>query len=85
MLHIWRITTGSKRPSLYEKTASNMISYRELKGYIMSRFIEEDNRQQTSLFPERLDEYLGEDYPVRFIDAFDGTSTAGQDVWRCCT
>jgi len=36
----------------------------------MSRFIEEDSRQQTSLFPERLDEYIGEDNPVRVIDAF---------------
>ena len=36
----------------------------------MSRFIEEDNRQQASLFPERLDEYLDEENPVRFIDAF---------------
>ena len=36
----------------------------------MSRFIEEDNRQQSSLFPERLDEYIGDENPVRFIDAF---------------
>ena len=36
----------------------------------MSRFIEEDSRQQASLFPERLDEYIGEDNPVRVIDAF---------------
>jgi len=36
----------------------------------MSRFIEEDSRQQTSLFPERLDEYIGDDNPVRVIDAF---------------
>lgn len=36
----------------------------------MSRFIEEDNRQQACMFPERLDEYIGEDNPVRVIDAF---------------
>ena len=36
----------------------------------MSRFIEEDSRQQACLFPERLDEYIGEDNPVRIIDAF---------------
>ena len=36
----------------------------------MSRFIEEDSRQQACLFPERLDEYIGEDNPVRVIDAF---------------
>lgn len=36
----------------------------------MSRFIEEDSRQQACLFPERLDEYISEDNPVRVIDAF---------------
>lgn len=36
----------------------------------MSRFIEEDNRQQSSLFPERLDEYINDENPVRVIDAF---------------
>ena len=36
----------------------------------MARFIEEDDRSQTTLFPERLDEYIAEDNPVRFIDAF---------------
>ena len=36
----------------------------------MSRFIEEDNRQQSSLFPERLDEYIHDENPVRIIDAF---------------
>ena len=36
----------------------------------MGRFIEEDDRTQTTLFPERLDEYIAEDNPVRFIDAF---------------
>ncbi len=35
----------------------------------MKRFIEENSRQQASLFPERLDEYIGEDNPVRVIDA----------------
>lgn len=36
----------------------------------MSRFIEEDNRQQSSLFPESLDEYIDDENPVRVIDAF---------------
>lgn len=36
----------------------------------MARFIEEDDRSQTTLLPERLDDYIAEDNPVRFIDAF---------------
>jgi transposase len=33
-------------------------------------FIEGVNRNQLVVFPESLDEYIGEDNPVRFIDAF---------------
>ncbi len=29
-----------------------------------------DDRSQSTLFPERLDEYLGDDGPVRAIDVF---------------
>ena len=36
----------------------------------MSGFIEGDNRNQATLFPERLDDYVGEDHPVRVIDVF---------------
>ena len=36
----------------------------------MKGFIFGDDRQQTTLFPERLDEYISEDNPVRVIDAF---------------
>jgi transposase len=36
----------------------------------MSRFIEGEDRTQSVLFPERLDDYIGEDNPVRVIDAF---------------
>ena len=36
----------------------------------MPRFIEGEDRAQASLFPERLDEYIGEDNPVRLIEAF---------------
>ena len=36
----------------------------------MKRFIEGDDRGQSTLFPERLDEYIGEDNPVRVIDVF---------------
>ena len=36
----------------------------------MSRFVEGKDRSQSTLFPERLDDYLGEDNPVRAIDVF---------------
>jgi len=34
----------------------------------MKRFVVGDDRSQSTLFPERLDEYLGDDNPVRAID-----------------
>jgi transposase len=36
----------------------------------MSRFIEGEARTQSLLFPERLDDWIAEDNPVRVIDAF---------------
>ena len=36
----------------------------------MKRFIEGEDRSQSALFPESLDDYIGEDNPVRAIDAF---------------
>lgn len=36
----------------------------------MKRFIEGEDRSQSVLFPERLDDYIGEDNPVRAVDAF---------------
>jgi transposase len=36
----------------------------------MSGFIEGENRNQGTLFPERLDDYVAEDNPVRVIDVF---------------
>ena len=36
----------------------------------MSRFIEGENREQSTLFPERIDEYISEENPVRVVDAF---------------
>ena len=36
----------------------------------MSRFIEGENRHQATLFPERLDDYVAEESPVRVIDVF---------------
>lgn len=46
----------------------------------MTRYIEGENRQQSTLFPQSLDEYIAEDNPVRvvevFVDALD-LSTLG--------
>ncbi len=36
----------------------------------MKRYIQGDNRYQSLLFPETLDEYISEDNPVRVIDVF---------------
>jgi transposase len=36
----------------------------------MTRFVVGYDRSQSTLFPERLDDYLGEDNPVRAIDIF---------------
>lgn len=36
----------------------------------MKRFVEGEDRSQSTLFPERLDDYIDKDDPVRFIDAF---------------
>lgn len=36
----------------------------------MKRFVEGEDRTQSTLFPERLDDYIGEDNPVRVVEAF---------------
>ncbi len=36
----------------------------------MKRFIEGTDRSQGTLFPEQLDDWVGEDNPVRVIDVF---------------
>ena len=36
----------------------------------MKRFVEGEDRSQNTLFPERLDDYVGEDNPVRVVDVF---------------
>ncbi|SMP78921.1 hypothetical protein SAMN06295970_1308 [Noviherbaspirillum suwonense] len=36
----------------------------------MKRFIEQQERSQVTLFPERLDDYVNEDNPVRVVDVF---------------
>ncbi len=36
----------------------------------MPRFVEGEDRSQAKLFPERLDDYIAEDNPVRLVEAF---------------
>ena len=36
----------------------------------MKRFVEGEDRTQSTLFPERLDDYIGEDNPVRAVEVF---------------
>jgi transposase len=43
----------------------------------MKRFIEGVDRGQATLFPERLDEWIGEDNPVRVVDVFVGELDLG--------
>lgn len=38
----------------------------------MRRFVEGVDRRQSTLFPECLDDWIGEDNPVRVIDVFVG-------------
>ena len=44
----------------------------------MKRFIEGEDRNQSTLFPECLDDYIAEDNPVRVIDAFVDELDLGQ-------
>lgn len=39
-------------------------------GDPMKRFIEGSSREQSTLLPECLDDYIGEDTPVRVVDVF---------------
>ncbi len=39
-------------------------------GHVMKRYVEGWNRCQSFLLPERVDDYVGEDNPVRVVDAF---------------
>jgi hypothetical protein len=42
----------------------------------MKRFVEGQDRAQSTLFPEYLEDWIGEDNPVRAIDVF----VAGLDL-----
>ena len=36
----------------------------------MKRYVEGENRSQSTLFPESPDDYIAEDNPVRVVDVF---------------
>ena len=36
----------------------------------MKRFVEGADRSQSTLFPERLDDYIAEDNPIRVLEVF---------------
>ena len=44
----------------------------------MSRFVEGQDRQQVTLLPECLDDFIGEDNPVRVVDAFVAELNLGE-------
>ena len=48
----------------------------------MKRFIEGEDRNQSTLFPERLDDYIAEENPVRVIDVFVDELELGQLGFR---
>jgi transposase len=43
---------------------------RDLREDQMKRFVEGADRRQSTLFPERVEDWIGEDNPVRVIDVF---------------
>jgi len=49
----------------------------------MTRFVIGDDRSQSTLFPERLDDYLSEDNPVRAIDVFVDELDLSSTTPRC--
>lgn len=54
----------------------------------MGQYIDGDDRAQSVLFPERLDDWVGEDNPVRVVDIFiDALDLAqfGFDPDRCAS
>ena len=44
----------------------------------MKRFVDAVDRTQVLLFPERLDDYVGEDNPVRVVEVFVDSLDLGQ-------
>ena len=49
----------------------------------MGRFVEGEDRSQSLLLPESLDDYVGEDNPVRVIEAFIDALDLGELPLLC--
>src|SRR5215469_2125390 len=48
----------------------NLVFSPGVRGTGMKRFVEGQDRSQLILLPDCLDDYVGEDNPVRIVDAF---------------
>src|SRR5262249_42753608 len=68
----WTCTTYSLPVSRRTcvKTPNLVLSLSGFWGTGMKRFVEGQDRSQLTLLPECLDDYVGEDNPVRIVDAF---------------
>jgi transposase len=58
------------RLRLCENAVQDTIALSQQGEFLMKRFVEGEDRSQSTLFPESLDDYIAEDNPVRVIDAF---------------
>src|ERR1700733_7648490 len=50
------------------------------RGLAMKRFVDGQDRSQSTLFPERLDDYICEDNPFRAVEAFVEVATPPADL-----
>ena len=55
-----------------------IITPSQQREVVMKRFIEGEDRNQSTLFPECLEDYIAEDNPVRVIDVFVDELDLGQ-------
>ncbi len=62
-----------KRGSSSERSCEIIASLSYWSKWLMKRFIEGENRSQSTLFPESLEDDIGEDNAVRVVDAFVDT------------
>ena len=62
-----------KRGSSSERSCEIIASLSYWSKWLMKRFIEGENRSQSTLFPESLEDYIAEDNAVRVVDAFVDT------------
>ena len=58
------------RPRLCENASLDYTYLIALLGGAMKRFIQGEDRNQSTLLPELLDDYIAEENPVRVIDVF---------------